>query len=184
MFLCFLVTGHRSRDSVSKSLSRGINKVFRTSQASLPQTPCNAKTPVPTKPSEVHNSSSKSKEVFGISKAIPSVFLTSSHISDDTPELSGLYHIISFQEVDKSGRQASHIPTPLITVSRQNGPHSPRRDLATMLAELAGSKSSSQNVQASSTVGGGTLESISLRTRGKTHKRNVFSIDSSFAYRT
>lgn len=185
MFLCFLVTGHRSRDSVSKSLSRGINNVFRTSQASLPQSPSNAKTPLPTKPSEVQNSPSKSTEVFenSISKAIPSVFLASSHISDDTPELSGLYRLISFQEVDKSGRQASHIPTPLITTSRQNGPHSPRRDLATMLAELAGSNSSSQNVQASSTVGSGTLESISLRTRGKTPERNVFSIDLSFADR-
>lgn len=171
MFLCFLVTGHRSRHPVSKSLSRGINNVFRTSQASLPETPSNAKTPLPSKPSQVQNSSSKSSEVFwnSISKAIPSVSLASSNISDDTSELSGLYHLISFQEVDKSGRQASHIPTALITTSRHNGHHSPRRDLATMLAELAGSNSSSQNIQESSTVDSGTLESISFRTGGKTY---------------
>lgn len=169
-------TEHRSKDAVSKSLSHGINNVFGTNQAYLPKTPSNAKTPLPTKPSEVPNSSSTTKEVFenNISKAIKSVFLASSHISDDTSELSGLYHLISFQEVDKFGRQASHFPTPSITTSRQNGPYSHRRDLATMLAELAGSNSSSQNLQASSTVGSGTLESISLRTRGKTHERNVF----------
>ena len=95
--------------------------------------------------------------------------LASSHISDDTSELSGLYHLISVQEVDKSGRQASQIPTALITTSRQDGHHPPRRDLATMLAELAGSNSYSQNVQESTTVSSGTLESISLRTRGKMH---------------
>ena len=185
LFLCFLVTGHLSRHSVSKSLSRGINNVFRTSQASLPQTPSKTKIPLPTKPSQVQNSSSNSTEVFGngISKAISSVSLASSHIPDDTSELSGLYHLISFQEVDKPRRQGSYSPTALITTSRQNGHHSPRRDLATMLGELAGSNSPSQNVQESSTVGSGTLESISLGTRGKPHKRSVFNIDLSFSDR-
>ena len=185
MFLCFLVTGHRSKDSVSKSLSRGINNVLRTRQASLPHSPSHTKTTSPTKSSGVQNSSSPTTVVLdnSISKAIPSVLLASSHISDDTPELSGLYRLISFQDVDKTGRQASHFPTPLIAASRQNGHRSPRRDLATMLAELAGSNSSSQNVQASTTVGSGTLESISHRRRGKTHERNTFSIDLRFADR-
>ena len=174
-------TGYHSKDSVSKSLNRGANNSFETSRASLPQTPSYAKTPSPTKPSEVQNSSSTATDVFevSVSKAIPSVFLASSHISDDTSELSGLYHLVSFQEVDKSGRQASHISTPLITASRQNGPHSSRRDLATMLAELAGSNSSSQNVQASSTVGNG----ISPKMRGKHIKKNVFIIGLNFADR-
>lgn len=164
-------TGHRSKDSVPKSLSRGVNNVFETSRVSLPQKPSNAKTPLPAKPSKVQNSSASTTDVFknSITKAIPSVFLASSLLPDDTSELSGLYDLISFQEVDKSRIQASHFPTPLITSSRQNGPHSPRRDLATMLAELAGSNSSSQNVQASSTVGSGTPKSISPKKRGKTH---------------
>ena len=164
-------TGHRSEDSVPKSLSRGVNNVFGTSRVSLPQKSSNTKTPLPARSSEVRNSSASTTEVFknSISKAILSVFLASSLLPDDTSELSLLYHLISFQEVDKSGIQASHFPTPLITSSRQNGSHSPRRDLATMLAELAGSNSSSHNVQASSTVGRGTPESISPKTRGKTH---------------
>ncbi|KAJ7382510.1 hypothetical protein OS493_034673 [Desmophyllum pertusum] len=129
--------GHGIKDVGSKSLNHKANNVFRTDQA--PITPSNTSTPLPPKSSEIPHSSSKTEKISNnnsnISKAISSASLPSSQNADDTSELSGLYHLISFQDVVNSARKVNHPPTPSITASRRYEPHSRHRDLATTLAE-------------------------------------------------
>ncbi|KAJ7382473.1 hypothetical protein OS493_034634 [Desmophyllum pertusum] len=91
--------GHGIKDVGSKSLNHKTNNVFRTDQA--PITPSNTSTPLPPKSSEIPHSSSKTETISNnnsnISKAISSTSLPSSQNADDTSELSGLYHLISFK---------------------------------------------------------------------------------------
>ena len=175
-----------SQDVSSKSFNHGTNNVLATNHSSLPKTASNANTPLPTKSSTDPNSSSTITNVLksDISRSVSTVSLPSSHKADDTSELSGLYHLISFKEVDKSGRQASYFTTPSLTVSHHNETHSRHRDLATMLAELvepsssrSTSSTSSRTPKASSTISSGTLRSESLRNQGKAHDSNFDMAD-------
>lgn len=134
--------------------------------------------PLATKSSTVPDSSSTITNVLksDISRTVSSASLPSSHQADDTSELSGLYHAISFEEVDKPGRQASYIMTPSLTVSYHNETHSHHRDLATMLAELAEptssrsmSSDSSRTLKASSTISSRASQGVSLGKQGKDH---------------
>lgn len=174
--LFYCNTGHGIKDVGSKSLNHKANNVFRTYQA--PITPSNTSTPLPPKSSEIPHSSSKTEKISNnnsnISKTISSSDLPSSQNADDTSELSGLYHLISFQDVVNSARKVNHLPTPSITASRRYEPHSRHRDLATMLAELAESSSlrstssaSMRNRKISSTVNSAALQSVFLRKQGK-----------------
>lgn len=179
---CSCNSGHWSQAVTRTSLSHETNNVSATTQASLPKTQENAKTLLPTKTSGVPSSPSTITKLFksNISKAISAASLPSSHKGDDTSELTGLYHLISFEEVDKSVRQTDHFTTPSITASYHNETHSRHRDLATMLAELAGSSSSSitasassLNLKASSTITSGASQSVSLRKQGTTDNDKI-----------
>lgn len=102
----------------------------------FPTKPSGSRIPLPKSPAP----SSKLPKVFNeSSKDVSSTALPSSHSGDDTSELSGLYQLLSSRDVVKSGRQASYYPTPSITSPRRHGVYSRHQDLATMLAELAGS---------------------------------------------
>ena len=65
-------------------------------------------------------------------EAATSTFLRPSQSDDDTGELSELYQLLSSREVLKLGQTESFLPTLSKAVPRH-------QDLATMLAELAGS---------------------------------------------
>lgn len=69
---------------------------------------------------------------FNSSRIATSAFLKPSQSEDNTGELSELYQLLSSREVVRFGQSVSYLPTLAKAVPRQH-------DLATMLAELAGS---------------------------------------------
>lgn len=158
-------TARRTIEAGSSSLSHNANNVFARNLSSLP-IPSNTRTPRSSKPSEVPHPSSTITKVFiniNATEAILSSSLPSKDSGDDTSELSGLYHLISFEDVDASRKNLSHLLTPSLTVSRRYEGHSRHRDLATMLAELA--ETSSRRV-APTTVSSAALWSVFLGKQG------------------
>lgn len=122
--------------------------------------------------------SSKLPNVYEFTNGVSSTSQRSSRNSDDTSELSGLYQLLSSQDVIKPGRHVGFFPTPSIAVSHKHGSNSSHQDLATMLAELAGPRSRrvSPSSSRTSTAWAEQMQAASPGEQGKCH-RNIRIVD-------
>lgn len=123
--------------------------------------------------------SSKLPNVYEFTNGVSSTSQRSSRNPDDTSELSGLYQLLSSQDVIKPGRHVGYFPTPSIAVSHKHGSNSSHQDLATMLAELAGPRSRrvspsvlSPSLSRTSTAWAEQMQAASPGEQGKGH-RNI-----------
>ena len=155
--------------------------MFRATKASFTTNPSGSRKSLP----EFPGTSRELPTVFNkSSKAASSSSLLSSHSTDDTSELSGLSQLLSSQDVVKSGRHVSYLPSPPITTSHRHEVNSRHQELMTMLAELGESStrrvspsvSSPNSTTISFTTWVAQMQSVSLNEQGKRSRRISFCL--------